>query len=209
MPPFERTIAKTISLRPRHDLHLLRKAWHIGTGSLGLYIYHALDITPFAMGIGLLVFAMAGFLLDILRLRIDELNQVALNVLGPFMRECERRRISGLPFYALGVGLALLLFEERLAVLAICFLVFSEDKILPNKSLQGAVAGFAVCYLLTFVYGIYFGVNEFELIYFACFAGLIGMIGELVSAFGIDDNLSIPVLSGFGLTLLNLFIPLF
>jgi dolichol kinase len=199
----------------------LRKAWHIGTGSLGLYIYHALDITPFAMGIGLLVFAMAGFLLDILRLRIDELNQVALNVLGPFMRECERRRISGLPFYALGVGLALLLFEERLAVLAICFLVFSdpiasmagillgEDKILPNKSLQGAVAGFAVCYLLTFVYGIYFGVNEFELIYFACFAGLIGMIGELVSAFGIDDNLSIPVLSGFGLTLLNLFIPLF
>lgn len=223
MTTFQRasSAARTISLRPRHDLHLLRKAWHIGTGCTGLLIYYFLDITPLAMGLGLVVFAAVGLILENIRIRSERLNQMALSLLGPFMRESERHQISGMPFYALGVGLSLLLFEEKLAILSICFLIFSDpiasvagvtlgrDKILPNKSLQGAVAGFCVCYILSLAYAIYFGAKDFELLYFAVGAGLIGMASEIVSAFGIDDNLSIPVLSGFGLTLLNLLFPIF
>ncbi len=44
---------------------------------------------------------------------------------------------------------------------------------------------------------------------FAIVAGLIGAASELISAFNIDDNLTIPVLSGLGMTLLNHFVTVY
>jgi dolichol kinase len=40
-------------------------------------------------------------------------------------------------------------------------------------------------------------------------AGVIGAASELISAFNIDDNLTIPVLSGLGITLLNKWVTVF
>ncbi len=207
-------------LQLRSDLHLMRKAWHVSTGTFGLYLYFIFNITPFAMGMGLMILSLVGFALDLTRLKYASFNQIVLSSAGIFMRECERHKFSGMPFYALGAGLALLLFDEKLALLAITFLVFSDplssvvgiifgkDKILPNKSLQGTMAGFAMCSLLSLGFGFYLGVNDISLLYFSIIAGMIGPISELISAFGIDDNLSIPIFSGAGLTLLNVVIPI-
>ena len=130
------------------------------------------------------------------------------------MRESERNGFSGLPYYALGVSLSLLLYEEKIAILSILFLVFSDpissffgillgrDKILPNKSLQGAIAGFVTCYLTTLFYLRYYDYESLNALSFAIIAGLIGTISELMSVL-IDDNLTIPVFSGLGLTILN------
>jgi len=207
--------------RVRSDVHLTRKIWHMGTGFLGLYLYRVLHADPIATGIVFLTVALVGFTIDFIRLRNVFVNRLALNLMRPFMRESEKNSFSGFPFYALGVSLSLFLFPEKLAVLSIAYLVFSDpissyvgirfgkDKILPNKSLQGSLAGFATCYFLTLFYGLAYGEASFALLVMAFFGGLIGSLSEVLSHFNIDDNLTIPVISGFGLTLINFFLNIF
>lgn len=211
----------TKSLLPaRSDLHLIRKVWHMSVGSLFLYIY-CLGTTPAqTWGWIALTIAALGFTADFLRLRSEKMNQMAVRFFGPFLRESERKDYSGLPFYALGCGLSLFLYSEPIAILSILFLVFSDPissyfgvkygktKMLPNKSLQGSTAGFCTCYLITLVFGIVNAQVSVNLLGFALMAGLVGAISELMSVF-VDDNLTIPVISGFGLTFLNLFFQIF
>lgn len=210
----------TLGLQLKTDVHLLRKLWHVLTGVVGLSLYFGLNVGQTQMAINLLVFSMAFFLLETFRLRNPDFNRIAVAVMGPFMRESERNSYSGLPFYALGVSMALFLFEEKIAVLGIMFLVFGDPissyfgvkfgkhKIIGNKSLQGSLAGFVTCYFLTLVYGLYYFGGGFNLLAFSLLAGLVGSLAELVSI-NVDDNLTVPIISGLGLTFLNLFFHIF
>lgn len=209
-------------LHKRSDLHILRKLWHITTGSLGLFIFMRGDESSTNFWAGcVLGIAIAGFLLDFTRARFAPLNSFVIKLMGPLMRRSEREGVSGLPFYALGVSLSLFFFQRDIAIVSVMFLVFSDplssffgvlygkDKIMPNKSLQGAVAGFFTCYLITLFYVMNNTTLGTHILVFAIISGVIGSASELVSAFNIDDNLTIPVLSGLGMTLLNYFVPVF
>lgn len=207
--------SNTKQLSARSDLHILRKIWHIlcGVSVLATYYISGQDIMYF--GWFCISVAVGGFTVDLVRMRFDNVNQIVLKVLGPFMRKSEESGFSGLPFYALGAGLSILFFSKHIALISILFLVFADpiasfvgvnlgkDKILPNKSLQGTMASFFVCYLVSFLYIAELGVENFNLIVFSLCAGVVGAISELASAFNIDDNLTIPVISGAGLTVLN------
>jgi dolichol kinase len=207
-------------LRLRSDLHLTRKLWHIVTGLTGLAAYKRFDLTTEFMAYMLLGFAVAAFAVEYLRLRNEKLNALLMTFMKPVMRESERNSVSGMPFYALGVSLALFFFPERIAILAILFLIFADpiasffgilygrDKILPNKSLQGTIAAFTVCYIITLAYGLVYSTPHMGLLVFAIAAGVIGAISEMCSQF-VDDNLCIPVVSGLGLYLVNFIVPLF
>jgi dolichol kinase len=165
--------------------------------------------------------AVLGFLLDLIRNRSHGLNKLFIRIAGPLMRRSEKEGISGLPFYALGVSLSLYFYSRDIAIVSTMFLVFSDplssffgvlygkDKILPNKSLQGAVAGFFTCYLITLFYGMNTTTLGTHLLVFSVVSGLIGAASELVSAFNIDDNLTIPVLSGLGMSVLNNYVVVF
>ena len=199
----------------RSELHLLRKLWHIGTGSLALYLYYKTDFNKSIWPIAAFVIVIGEFIFDFFRLKSQRVNKLAFKVGGPFYRDSEKSGISGLPYYALGVALSLFFFKESIALLSIWYLVFSDplssffgvlfgkDKILPNKSLQGSAAGFCTCYLITLFYCLNYANPHQNILGFAILAGLIGSISELLSAFGVDDNLTIPVVSGLGLTLIN------
>jgi diacylglycerol kinase (CTP) len=207
--PLNRVLAK------RSDLHILRKVWHMGVGSLCLFFYYQSGQSAVAWGWAILAVAVTGFTIDIVRARWMPFNEIVVSLMGPFMRASEKDGFTGMPFYALGVSLALLLFPEKIALLATMFLVFSDpicsffgiiygkDKIMPNKSLQGAMAGFFTCYLITLFYGLYYQASGMNLLIFAVVGGVVGAIAEMLSAFNIDDNLTIPVVSGLGLTVLN------
>jgi diacylglycerol kinase (CTP) len=207
-------------LRMRSDLHITRKVWHISTGLIGLVAYKKFGVTPEFTATILLVFAIAAFSFEFVRLRNEQINKLAMVIMKPVMRESERNSVSGLPFYALGVSLALFFFPERIAVLAVLFLIFADpiasffgilygrDKILPNKSLQGTIAAFSVCYIVTIAYGLIYKGPSMNLLVFAIAAGVIGAVSEMCSQF-IDDNLCIPVVSGLGLYLVNTLIQLF
>lgn len=207
--PLNRVLAK------RSDLHILRKLWHMGVGTTCLFFFYRTGEDQTFWAWAILGVALAGFSFDIARFRSEKLNDFVLRVMGPFMRSSEKNGLSGLPFYALGTSMALHLFQKEVALLAIMFLVFADpissffgivygkDKILPNKSLQGAMACFFTCYLLTLFYGIAHNAQGASLLWFAILGGVIGAISEMLSAFNIDDNLTIPVVSGLGLSLLN------
>ena len=207
--PLNRVLAK------RNDLHILRKLWHMGSGSACLFVYYQTGEVTQLWGWAILAVAVGGFSVDIIRQRSEKLNALVIGLMGPFMRASERNGFTGFPFYALGVSIALLVFEPRIALLSVMFLVFSDpissffgilygkDKIMPNKSLQGAIACFFTCYLITLFYGMSYGAGGSELLWFAILGGVVGAIGEMMSAFNIDDNLTIPVVAGSGLTVLN------
>jgi diacylglycerol kinase (CTP) len=212
---------RTRSLAKRNDLHILRKLWHIGFGSAVLYAYYSLHYDIKVWGGFALACATIGFLIDFTRLNNEKFNQLALRVAGPIMRNSEKDGFSGLPFYGLGCALSVFLYQTDIALISIMFLVFADpvssfvgvnfgkDKILPNKSLQGTIAGFFVCYLVTIVYISDYAVATVDLLSFAIVGGVIGAVAELTSAFNIDDNLTIPILSGAGLTAVNYFFQIF
>lgn len=168
-----------------------------------------------------MVAAIVGFAVDFLRKKYRGMNALVIKIMGPLMRRSEKEGMTGLPFYALGCSLALYFYERDIAILSIMFLVFSDpissffgvlygkDKILPNKSLQGAVAGFFTCYLICLFYTMNASTIGTHILTFSIISGVIGSSSELISAFNVDDNLTIPVLSGLGMTLLNHFIPVF
>ncbi len=218
-PHYDSSLDKV--LHKRSDLHLLRKLWHISTGSLGLYFFLRSTQNTQFWGFLSLGIAFFGFTIDFWRARFPPLNLIVLKVMSPLMRRSEREGVSGFPFYALGISLSLFLYRKEIALLSVMFLVFSDplssffgilygkDKILPNKSLQGAVAGFFTCYLITLFYTMNTAVIGTHVLLFSVLAGVVGSISELVSAFNIDDNLTIPVLSGLGMTLLNHYVTVF
>lgn len=207
-------------LRLRSDLHIIRKLWHMATGLIGVYFYYRYNLSVDAVATTLLILAGCAFLMEYLRLRNEKLNTLLMIFMKPVMRESERNSVSGLPFYALGVSLSLFFFPEKIAVLSVLFLIFADpiasfcgilygrDKIFPNKSLQGTVAAFSVCYIATLVYGLIHTGPSMNLLIFSILAGIIGSVSELCSQF-VDDNLCIPVISGLGLFLINLFITVF
>lgn len=211
----------TKELSARNDLHILRKIWHIFCGVSVLSAYYLSGDNIESYGWLCLSIALAGFGADILRMKVASFNQFALKVLGPVMRKSELNGFSGLPFYALGAGLAIFFYEKHIALISIMFLVLADpiasfvgvhlgkDKILPNKSLQGTIASFFVCNLVAFIYLLEYEVNGINLVLFSVLAGIIGAASELASAFNIDDNLTIPVLSGAGLTVLNYLFKIF
>lgn len=205
-------------LHKRSDLHMLRKIWHIGVGTLCLITVMRSSQPMVYWAQIILGIALAGFTFDFLRKKMPGMNKVVLKFMGPLMRRSEREGMSGLPFYALGCSISLFFFQRDIALMSCMFLIYADpissffgvlygkDKLLPNKSLQGAVAGFFTCYLICLFYLVNTATIGTHLLIFAIVSGLIGALSELISAFNIDDNLTIPVLSGLGMTLLNHFI---
>lgn len=203
----------------RDELHLARKIWHVAWGLGGLILYYKSGKTVDVFIRGCLAIAALGFFLDYLRMKLPSFNKFAFKAMGTFFRESEKNTYSGLPYYALGVALSLMFFEEKLALLSIFFLVFADPlssiigilfgkkKIVPNKSWAGSSTGFIVCTTISLLYISYFNESAPQLVLFSLIAGFIGSFSEFASTWGLDDNLTIPVLSGAGLSILNYFIP--
>ena len=203
-------------LYAEHDIHLPRRFWHIGTGLLGFSIYQAFAVTSETMGLGLLLLSAFVFLVEFIRLRHPHLNGQIVRAMGMFMRNNELSSYSGLPFYSLGCALSLLLFEENIAHLSLFFLIFIDPiagccgvmfgrkKIVFGKSLEGFLAGLMAGFFTTCIYCLVVleGTLDGRVLVFSLCAACIGACAELFS-FVLDDNLTLPFLSGVGLTLIN------
>ena len=202
-------------MRRRSDLHIARKFYHTCSGLFGLFVYKYFSIDYLVMGKSLISLAIVIYMLEQLRIRSASLNDSVLKVMGKLMRESERNRVSGFPYYAMGAGLSLILFGKEIGILAILFLIFSDPisslvgvrygkhSILPNKSLEGSMAGMFVCTFIAFTYCFSAGASGQSLIIFSIMAGVLGSFSELLSVFNMDDNFTIPIFSGLGLFVLN------
>lgn len=208
------------NLPTRSTLHLARKFWHIGSGLFGLAIVEAFSLSQTEAALILLAIALISLSTDLLRIKFDHMNEMILKVMGPFMRKSEVHSLSGVPFFAFGTSMTLFFFSKDVAILSVLFLIFSDpiaslvgilygkDNFLPNKSIQGSAAGFLTCMFIALSYGVFYHGFGVEVFLFALAAGMIGSISEMASVI-VDDNLTIPLISGAGITVINYFLPLF
>ncbi len=209
------------SLARRSDLHLMRRLWHVLCGVACLASYYVMDADIIYWGYFSLFIAGVSFFFDFKRFSSEKLNTSVERVMGPIMRHSEKMSFSGLSFYALGVALSIFLYEKNVAILSILYLVFADpiasivgyyygkDRLLPNKTLQGTIAAFVTCLVITLVYFYSQSLLSSNIIIFGFLAAMFGAMSELLSAFNIDDNLTIPVISGAILSALNLWFGVF
>ncbi|MAX67776.1 MAG: hypothetical protein QF441_03445 [Bacteriovoracaceae bacterium] len=209
------------TLAKRSELHIMRRVWHVLCGLICMFFYYTLINDLLFWGYFALVVALLGFFLDFQRLKKPKLNEVLSRLFGPIMRRSEKLSFSGLPFYALGCAVSIFLYQKEIAILSIMFLIFADpmasivgvywgrDRLLPNKTLQGTVTAFVVCFVVSMIYMSIREIHSGDLIMFAFWGAIAGAISELMSAFNIDDNLTIPVISGAVLTILNFWLNIF
>lgn len=209
------------TMAKRSEVHMPRRLWHILSGVTGLIIYFSFNVSPMECVYIAGAVALFGFVLDFKRFKSVKLNNNLYKFFGAIMRESEKESFSGLPFYALGISLSFLFYEEKIAILSSLFLIFADpiasvvgvyfgrDRLFPNKTLQGTLAAFITCLILVICYAILLKAYSPNLIIFAFFSAIFGALSELVSAFNVDDNLAIPVLSGGAISLLNMWFHVF
>ena len=111
---------------------------------------------------------------------------------------------------ALGSYLVAILFPEEVVLTSYLFLGlgdpaasyigirYGKNKI-GSKSFEGSLASFIVCALIAMVMFSHYELFAHRIFIAVPVAGLIGSISELVQIKYIDDNMSLPMLSGFGL----------
>ncbi len=119
--------------------------------------------------------------------------------LKPLLRSHEKQgAITGATFYIISVFLCILIFDKPIAITCIFFITLGDTaaalvgkrwgrtKLIGNKSLEGSAACFVVCLLITV-----FSINPIVGIMGAFFATLTELL-----PLRIDDNLTVPLISG-------------
>jgi dolichol kinase len=156
------------------------------------------------------------FSLELLRLTNKEVQRQFLTHFSSLLRTHEKQKITGTGYYLLSSFLSVLIFEKKLAIVCLSFLVlgdmfaaiigtrFGRTKILANKSLEGSLACFAVCLAI----GLFIAWLPPErltpkIIAIIAIGALTATIVELLPL-GIDDNLTIPLISGLVMQILIL-----
>lgn len=160
----------------------------------------------------LLVFFIFATGFEYARLRIKSFNKIAIKVMGPLMRSHEVEKISGTPFYIGSVLLSIIIFPKMIAILSILFLAIGDPvssifgilwgdlgpRFSNGKSLIGTAAGMGICCVITFVTMIMNSVSPGAAILISLAGGLAGGGAEMIPL-EIDDNFSIPIVSGLAL----------
>ncbi|MNL03751.1 Cytidylyltransferase family protein [compost metagenome] len=209
----------TVGLAKRSDIHYARKIWHM-SGVFGMFL--AYTYLPQAVSLTILVVAWLAFVpFDFLRQKNAALNDWAVHAFKPIMRQSEVKKLAGTTYLLSGVLLVDLVFQRPVVGLTLLFLAFADpiasyfgilygkDKIFGHKSIQGFMAAFFVCAALTFAFLLYHNYMTDRLIVVSMLAGLVGAFAELIPVGKLDDNLTLPVMSAIGLSVLFYFFGFF
>lgn len=212
-------LTQSVDLKKRSDIHYARKIWHMsGVFTMFLaYVY-----LPPAVSMSILVAAWVCFVpFDFLRHKYPALNDWALHAFKPIMRQSEARHLAGTTYLLTGVLLVDMIFPRPVVSLTLLFLAFADpiasyfgilygkDKIFGHKSIQGFMAAFFVCMALTLIFLLAHNYLTDRLIVVSLLAGLVGAFAELIPIYKLDDNLTLPLMSAVGLSILFYFFGFF
>jgi dolichol kinase len=202
-------------LHLRDDLHLARKAWHLFMGLLIVFVYLFSGMSR-SQGVLTLGFFLAiDLFMETARLSNSSFNEKVLKIWGPLMRESEATRMSAIPHYLLASIIAIGVFPKPVAVMSILYLAVGDPMaslfgILygnkgprfaqGRKSLIGTLAGVVSCALITLIFMQTLPIPASTVAGLVAVGGLAGGLAELLPV-EVDDNFTIPVVSGFVLSL--------
>lgn len=180
----------------------LRRLWHVFGGSIAIIYLFILK----EKGMMLLFLSpiLIGFImLDILRLRNQELNKKFFNCFQVILLEKDRNYPSGSTYFLFSSFLTIFLFSKEVSAAAILFLSLGDPVAAIigrrfgriealGKTVEGSLGCFLVCFLVS---------RLFFNFWISLFGALTATIIEL-APLKLDDNLLIPLVSGAILALL-------
>ncbi|QDK44047.1 hypothetical protein DOM22_02165 [Bdellovibrio sp. ZAP7] len=208
-----------VDLKKRSDIHYARKIWHMSAvfAMFLAYVYLPKEVSLSLLVIGWLLFVP----FDFLRHRYAVLNDFAVHAFKPIMRQSEVKKLAGTTFLLSGVLIVYVIFPRPIVALTLLFLAFADpiasyfgilygkDKIFGHKSIQGFMAAFFVCAALTLSFLLYHNYLTDRVIVVSLLAGLVGAFAELIPIGKLDDNLTLPLMSAVGLSILFYFFGFF
>ena len=204
------------ALKSRSESHVARRIWHLAGVLAIFFIYRSVPELSAKWGVSLAVLALIPA--DFLRLKFPAMNKSLTRVFAPIMRKSELHSIAGTSYLIAGVFLLIFLFPPLIVSLSLLFLALADPAAsyfgirfgkhkLPGsqKSIEGSLAAFIVCLLTTWFFISYEGLfGGYELIV-VFLGGIIGALAEALPLWKLDDNLSLPLLSALGLSLVFMF----
>lgn len=193
---------------------LYRKSIHIFSTVIPvLYYFTSKEFILSFVGIGTVLMIA----LDILKAYTVTFEKLYRKVFHLILREDEkdykRNLFTGGTYYAIGIFLALLLFQKEVAILSILIMIWCDTlaalvgktigkrKIVGIKTLEGSLAfnitGFILIFILQYVFPDF---NYYKAGFITVF---LAAIFEQISFLKINDNLSLPLFSGFVFITIN------
>jgi len=157
------------------------------------------------------IFTAVFLVLDLIRLRWQQLNLFFTMMVGMFMRDYEVKRITGASFMLLGSLACMVLYGNEITVLAVSFLAigdplahFVDDRWGKTKIGRKSVQGTIACFIGSAIIGLLWYANSLDTNLAIIFTGAAAASIAHLLPVDIDDNLTIPVLSGGAMWLLHL-----
>ena len=188
---------------------LPRKSLHLITNSIIPIVYYFLDIPQMLMSELLGLAAIMFIIIDLGRTRNIWIAKVFQKFFNRMMRSHELDgKLTGASYLLIGSFITVMLFPRGIAVLALLFATFGDTFAaligkkfgrikIGSKTLEGFLAGFAVCLLISFLVPDVPNIIK----YFGAFSA---MFIELMPI-RIDDNLRIPLFSGLVMDIVKFF----
>ena len=180
----------------RKSIHLLGLIFPI------LYVFTTRNTAIIGVGC-LLAFVLA---IELLKAFLPAFRAMFMRIFSPMLRSQEQKGgLTGATYYLIGSFLCILLFDKTLAIVCLCFLTLGDlfaaligkqwgrIKLFSRKSLEGSLACFIVCTAVALLIGLHPIV--------AIVGALVATLIELLPT-GVDDNVTIPLISGFAMHLL-------
>jgi len=193
----------------RHHLQLPRRLFHL-LGGLGLVLIYGFLFDHLTAVHIIGTAACSFFIFEHARIRYPEYNAFFTKMAKPFLRAEEHLKESALLPFIIGVFLTILSFPKPVALASILVLsfsdplaaifgiLFSKHKNKEGKSIEGSLAFFISSFLCIFLFFYFYqpSVNYINLLVVSfIFSIILTLVERLPSK--LDDNLIIPVASGF------------
>ena len=181
--------------------HFGRKLYHLIGGMLLLSCYFLLGRDRALILYAVLFFAVIAA--ELARFAVPSLNETLFGKFSSFVRPTERNRLTGTAPYVLGIWSTLYFYRSDIAAAAICFLAVGDVAAttvgerwgrtkIGEKSLEGTLA-----FLVTAVAaGFLLSAAGSPLMPWLILAGAITAAGVELLPLPVNDNLSIPLISG-------------
>ena len=199
-------------------LELPRKIYHSTVGLGSIYIYYKNFDYVLVKKLAL-VLASICFSIEFLRFRWKAFNRFMFAVMGALSRSSEYTQLTGCFWYFLGVLFSVFCLPKDLAFLTILYVAFCDPmasfvgraigqytfRFSNRKTLAGALGSFATAYLITTLFYSYLARERFycekevSLDAWSVISGIVVALSEIVNVKGLDDNFTIPVISGISL----------
>ena len=185
-----------------YKYEVYRKLIHISSSLIAILLWY---FGKKDLLIWIIAIAIIFPILDYYRKKITLLKHIYIRLYGNVTRPHEHYSLSGASWVFIGAGITTLLFNEKIAVIAILVMSLSDSAAALigikygktkffNKSLEGTLSFFIITYLIIH----FFSTASIALTILTVFSST---AIELIAKPKLNDNILVPICTGFMLSI--------